>query len=117
MAKRKIRVNELLKREVSDLLHTRYRSDAVYITITGVDVSPDLRTGVVLYSVLGDDNRKLEARAFLASVQDEIARELPRRVILKYFPKLTYQYDESLEQGHRVLELLDELDDPHPSTE
>jgi len=112
MAKRKIRVNELIKREVSELLHTRYRSDSVYITITGVDVSPDLRTGVVLYSVLGDDNRKEEASAFLRRVQDEIARALPRRIILKYFPKLTYYYDESLEQGHRVLDLLDELEDP-----
>ena len=42
MAKRKIRVNELLKREVSDFLHTRYRSEAVYITVTGVDVAPPL---------------------------------------------------------------------------
>ena len=117
MAKRKIRVNELLKREISDLLHTRYRSDAVYTTITGVDVSPDLRTGIVLYSVLGDENRKIEARQFLARIQDEIARELPRRVILKYFPKLTYKYDDSLEQGHRVIELLDELNEKTESIE
>lgn len=111
MAKRKIRVNELLKREVSDFLHTRYRSEAVYITVTGVDVSPDLRNGTVYYSVLGDANRKLEAEEFLQDVKDEIARELPRRVVLKYFPRLTYNYDDSLEQGYRVLEILDHLDE------
>jgi ribosome-binding factor A len=111
MAKRKIRVDELLKREVSEFLHTRYRSEAVYITIVGVDVSPDLRVGTVRYSVLGDDKRKLEAEGFLRRVQDEIARALPRRVILKYFPRLTYHYDDSLEEGHRVLELLEHLDE------
>ena len=67
MAKRKIRVNELLKREISDLLHTRYRSCGIH-NHYGVDVSPDLRTGIVLYSVLGDENRKIE-RQFLARIQ------------------------------------------------
>lgn len=111
MAKRKIRVNELLKREISDILHTRYRSESVYITITDVDISPDLRAGCVFYSVLGDENRKRQCGAFLHSIQDEIARELPRRVILKYFPKLSYAYDDSLEKGHRVLELMESLDE------
>jgi ribosome-binding factor A len=110
MAKRKIRVNELLKREISDILHTRYRSEAVYITVTDVDISPDLRAGCVFYSVIGDANRKHECERFLASVWGEIARELPRRVILKYFPKLTYAYDDSLEKGHRVIELMESLD-------
>lgn len=111
MAKRKIRVDELLKREISDILHTRYRTEAVYITITDVDISPDLRAGCVFYSVLGDDNRKLECEQFIRSIQDEIARELPRRVILKYFPRLTYAYDDSLEKGHRVIELMESLDE------
>ncbi len=111
MAKRKIRVNELLKREISDILHTRYRAESVYITITDVDISPDLRAGCVFYSVLGDENRKLECEGFLRSIQDEIAREIPRRVILKYFPKLTYAYDDSLEKGHRVIELMESLDE------
>ena len=60
---------------------------------------------------------KSEARQFLGRIQDEIARELPRRVILKYFPKLTYKYDDSLEQGHRVIELLDELNEKTESIE
>ena len=111
MAKRKIRVNELLKREISDILHTRYRTESVYITITDVDISPDLRAGCVFYSVLGDDNRKLECEEFLRSIQDVIARELPRRVILKYFPKLTYTYDDSLEKGHKVIELMESMDE------
>jgi len=110
MGKRKIRVNELIKREISEILHTRFRSDATYITITDVDVSPDLRNGSVYYSVLGDENRKLEVKEFLRSVREEIARELPRRVVLKYFPKLTYRLDESMEKGHRVLEILNALE-------
>ena len=111
MAKRKIRVDELLKREISDILHTRYRSEAVYITITDVDISPDLRAGCVYYSVIGDENRKMECEDFLASIWHEVTRELPKRIILKYFPKLTYAYDDSLEKGHRIVELIESLDE------
>jgi ribosome-binding factor A len=78
-----------------------------------VDISPDLRAGCVFYSILGDENRKLECEEFLRSIKDEIARELPRRVILKYFPKLTYAYDDSLEKGHRVIELMESLDEEY----
>ena len=53
MSNRTLRINELVQREISAYLHTRYQSEAVRITITSVRVSPDLHEGRVFYSVLG----------------------------------------------------------------
>ena len=55
MSKRISRVNELLQRELSEQLRLRYRSQAVKITISEVETSPDLRNATIYYSVLGDD--------------------------------------------------------------
>jgi ribosome-binding factor A len=55
MGNRNLRVSELIKREISDILHTHMRAEAVMITITGVDVSPDHRNAEVFFSVLGDE--------------------------------------------------------------
>ena len=49
MSTRTLRVNELLQRELSDILRKQYQEEAVAITITGVQVSPDLHEGRVLW--------------------------------------------------------------------
>ena len=53
MSARTIRVNALLRREISEVLHRDYRDEAVRITISEVRVSPDLRNADVFYAVLG----------------------------------------------------------------
>jgi len=106
-----VRVNELVKREISDILHTRYRSEAVYITITGVEVAPDLRNARVYYSVIGDEARLEEARVWLDKNRNEIRHYLGKRIVLKFLPHLTFHNDPSIERGMSVIELLDELDD------
>ena len=111
MSQRNIRVNELLKREISDILHTRYRSEAVYITVTGVEVASDLRRARVFFSVLGDTNRVRESQTWLDENRSEIRRFLGKRVVLKYLPHLTFHNDPSIERGVNLIHLLDELED------
>ena len=53
MGERKIRVGELVKREISRIIHERWRSESVKITLTEADVSPDLKRARIYYSVLG----------------------------------------------------------------
>ena len=55
MSNRTVRVNELVQREISDILRKHYQSEAVTITISEVRVSPDLRDARVFVSVVGDD--------------------------------------------------------------
>lgn len=110
MAKRKIRVDELLKREISLIIHTDYRAEAVRVTITEVDVAPDLRRATVFYSVIGGGNEVEEAIAFFRRKASDIRRKVASRVVLKYLPFFDFRYDPSLERGAHLINTLDELD-------
>ncbi len=115
MAKRKLRVDELLKREISQILHTDYRSEAVYTTISEVDVSPDLRQARVFYSVLGGPEKEKDAERLFRTHASEIRRKVGKAVILKYLPFFEFIRDNSLERGFDVIGLIDELEnEPEP---
>jgi ribosome-binding factor A len=109
MGQRIVRVNELVKREISDVLHTRFQTEAVYITITEVEVSPDLRHSRVYYSVLGKVDERQRAERFLSSHAPEIRRQIGKRIILKYLPALEFISDHSIERGTRLNAILDDL--------
>ena len=110
MSQRTVRVNELILREVSDILHTDYQAETVAITVSDVDIAPDLRSGRVYYSVLGGGNNRLEAEEFFEACGETIRRKVGRRVVLKYLPHLKYIYDDSFARGARTLSIIDELD-------
>ena len=69
MSQRQIRVGELIKRELSQLLHRYWKSESVTITLTGVDISPDLKQARVFYSVFGGREVAAKAGKFLMSVR------------------------------------------------
>ncbi len=117
MSQRTIRVNELMKREVSELLHTRFRGEAVLITILDVSTSPDLRNARVYYSVLGKEDAVSAARRFFRTRSGEIRSHVAKKVILKYFPILEFVYDPSIQRGMEVTRILDELEIPEESAE
>lgn len=109
MSNRTIRVNELVQRELSDILHRHYQSEAVAITITDVKVSPDLHDARVYISVLGDADTAENKLRWLRTCAVEIRQELARRIVLKFLPKFEYVLDASVVRGERVAKLIDEL--------
>ena len=109
MSNRTLRVNELLQRELSDILRKRYQSDAVTITITEVRVAPDLRDARVFVSVVGEAETTEQKMRWLRSRAPEIRAEISRRIVLKYLPKFQYVLDKSVVSSTRLLGLLDEL--------
>ena len=112
MSNRTIRVNELLQREISDILRKRYQSEAVAVTITEVRVSPDLRDARVFVSVVGDETFAEQKLRWLRSKASAIREEVSRRIVLKYLPKFEYILDHSAIRGARLLQVLDEIDHP-----
>ena len=110
MGERKIRVGELVKRGLSAIIHGRWRSEAVAITITEADVSPDLKRARIYYSTIGGREVAAKAGKFLMSKRNELRKMLGKNVVLKYTPEIEFVYDLSIERGMRVLEALDELD-------
>ncbi|PTY02503.1 30S ribosome-binding factor RbfA [Opitutaceae bacterium EW11] len=109
MSNRTLRVNELIQRELSDILRKKYQSEALALTITAVDVAPDLRDGRVYVSVMGDATVAAQKLKWLRANSQDIRFELGRRIVLKYMPQFVYKLDESTVKGNRVLQLLDEL--------
>lgn len=114
MSNRTVRVNELVQREISDILRKRHQVEAVAITITEVRVSPDLRDARVFVSVVGDDEFAEKKLKWLRAKASEIREEVGRRIVLKYLPKFEYLLDKSAIRGARILQVLDEIE--HPRT-
>lgn len=110
MSKRMIRVNELLRRELSEQLRQRYRSAAAAITISEVDTSPDLRRASIYYSVLGEETALLEAEQLFRRISKDLRQQVARRVTLKYMPAFEFIHDPSMERGAHILGLLDDLE-------
>ncbi|OIO58714.1 MAG: ribosome-binding factor A [Verrucomicrobia bacterium CG_4_10_14_3_um_filter_43_23] len=111
MGQRIVRVNELLKREISQQLHTLFRQEATYITITKVETSPDLRAARVFFSVLGDAKNKKECTQFLIKMSGLLRKEVYRYVTLKYSPKFEFVYDDSIEKEVTLMNEIDKLSD------
>ncbi len=104
------RVNEVIKRALSEIISRELTFRAALVTVQAVDTSPDLRSAHVFVSAIGE---KSEARAAIEKLENhrvELQYMLSRRVILKYTPHLYFKLDESVARGIRVMELLEEID-------
>jgi ribosome-binding factor A len=114
MSNRLLRVNELLQREISAHLHQRHASESVAITITGVEITGDLREAKVFYSVLGDEAGAASAGKWLMRKRGEIRETLAKHVILRHVPLLTFVHDNHAPRTLRVETLLGEIDREMP---
>ena len=110
MSNRNVRVSELLKREVSDVLHTRFQRESIGITITRVDVSPDHKNAIVYYSVLSKENDQYNAQRFLKGLAGKLRHEVGKRIVLKNMPALSFAYDATIEYEAHINQLMDSLE-------
>jgi ribosome-binding factor A len=116
MSNRTIRINELLQREISDILRRRYQSEAVAMTITEVRVAPDLRDARVFVSIVGDEDFVTQKLRWIRRTAPAIRHEVSLHVVLKFLPKFEYILDRSSVRSTRVLQMLDDLG-PAPAAE
>ena len=114
MSNRTIRVNELIQRELGDILHRRYQSETVAITITEVRVAPDLRDARLFVSVIGDEEVVKQKLRWLKDHLHDLRIELGQRITLKYMPRFTIALDKSTGRANRILQVLDEIGVPEP---
>ena len=109
MAKHRLeRINELLKREMGDLLRRELHFDAQLVTVQHVDVTPDLKNAHVYMSVIGTEKQR-KGVMLLRTRCPHLQFLLSRRVIMKYTPHLHFKLDEGIERGTRIINLMDEL--------
>ena len=118
--KRLVRINELIKQEVAEALF-RIMNDREFdlsaVSVTRVITSSDLRTARVLISIR---DHVPQREAIIRQIQHHsaaIQSRVSKNVIIKYTPKLTFELDESVEQGDRVLQIISELEIPAAAPE
>ena len=107
VSRRQRQVAELIHMEISTLVQTRARDPRLSaVTITGAEVTPDLKEAQVFFSVLGDQREKAEALQGLQSAAGFLRRELGNLLSLRVTPTLTFRLDESVERGIQIDTLL-----------
>ncbi|MFO8081284.1 MAG: 30S ribosome-binding factor RbfA [Armatimonadota bacterium] len=92
-------IGRIIDREIDDPL-------IGFVTITGVDISPDLRHARVYYSVLGDDEQKRESGRGVRRAAKYIRGLIAERMDLRYTPTLRFELDETAEKAQRIEDLL-----------
>lgn len=115
-SRRSQRVADLVRAELSRLVLTEAHDPELRrVTITDVEMPPDLKSARVFFSCLGGDDEREKASDALRRAAGYLRREVGQRCRLRYAPELHFVADLSLERGARIEELLHEVlppDDP-----
>jgi ribosome-binding factor A len=105
------RVNEAVREVVSTAIAGGLKDPRIgFVTVTAVDTSSDLRHAKVYVSVLGDEQRRTDTLAGLASSRGYLQARMAEELRLKNTPQLAFHYDDTPERGARITELLREGD-------
>jgi len=101
------KLGDQIQREVSDLLQRELRDPRVgMITVTSVDVSPDLSHAKVFFTLFEKD-KLADTLAGLKRASGYLRSQLARRIKMYTTPELRFEYDESVERGDRLSRLID----------
>lgn len=104
------RVDEAVRAVLSDAITQDLKDPRVgFVTVTAVRTSSDLRHARVYVSVLGDDATRAECLAGLRSATGYLQRLVAREVRMKYTPEIVFAYDDSIDRGMRITEILRDL--------
>jgi len=108
------RLNVLLRQELADLIRSELRDPrlADIISITRVDVSPELQNANIYTSVLGDDEAKGATMKALAAAAPFLRRHLTERITIRRTPVLHFILDQTIEEAAHILELMRQMPEP-----
>ena len=113
--KRTNRVGHLIQMELSNLVLHRVKDPRLgFVTITHVDVTPDLRSACAFYSVLGDEKAKQNTQIALEKAAGFLQREIGSALHLRNTPRLIFKLDESLQKGLEIDRILYDLKKSDP---
>jgi len=109
MAHRIERVNTLIRQEISELLQRQVKDPRLgnFVAITDVSTSHDLKYAKVFVSCVGVEQEKEKILEALASASGFLRNELAKRLRLRHIPELSFKWDDSIERGAHLLELID----------
>lgn len=111
MAHRIERVNSLIRQEISELLQRQVKDPRLgdFVAVTEVTTSTDLKHARVFVCQMGGEMEKQKVLSGLASASGFFRTELAKRLKLRHVPELHFHWDDSIEHGDRILQLIDQL--------
>ena len=108
--KRAVRVGELLKEEISQIVLREMKDPRIgFVSVTDVEVSGDLRHAKVFISVYGSDQEKKETLEGLQQAQGFVRKLVGERVKIHHTPEIIFRYDDSIENGVHISEIIKDL--------
>ena len=108
---RQEKLGELIAAELSELLRTRVKDPRVgFASITHVEVSGDLRHAKVFVSVMGSPEERDATMQGLKNATGFLRHELATRLVLRYMPEIVFKLDKSIEEGSRILDLIQKVE-------
>ena len=118
MASRRIaRLNDQIRADLAELIAREMKDPRVsgLISVTGVDIAPDLSTAKVYISVLGTPEDRKHALTALRNASGFLRTQLASRLTIRRAPELHFMADTSIERGERIMELLREVESEQPA--
>jgi ribosome-binding factor A len=109
--KRSQRVSDLLREEIADIAIHRLKDPRIgFITVTGVDVTEDIKIAKVYVSVFRDEDKETTLD-ILNSAKSFIRSELSKRLRMKTIPSIEFRLDTSIEYGDKIEKLLKKIEE------
>jgi ribosome-binding factor A len=107
---RKEKVQDAIQKVVSSILANELKDPRLgFVTITGVEISPDLRYAKIFYSVLGKEQDHKKSKKALDSALKFIRKLVAERIQLRFAPEIVFNEDKSSEYSSKIQEVLDEI--------
>jgi ribosome-binding factor A len=107
--KRSQRVSDLIREEVADIIMYKIKDPRLgFVTVTGVEMTADLKTARIFVSVLKEEDRQLSLEILDAS-RPFIRSILTRRLKMKFIPAIEFRFDTSIDYGFKIDRLLKDI--------
>jgi ribosome-binding factor A len=109
MSRRTERLGEEIREEVAKMIGRELKDPRIgFVTVTRVDLGPDMRNARIHVGVLGDLAQRDKTLAGLKQASGFLRRAVGQRLRLRHAPELSFHYDEGLDAAERVARLLSE---------
>lgn len=110
MSSRQDKVKSQIEKEVSSIINNEIKDPRMgFVTITGVEISPDLRYAKIFFSVLGKAKEHARTKQALDSASGFIRKLVAQRIQLRFAPELVFKEDRSGEYSAKIEEILNEI--------
>lgn len=110
MSTRQEKLKGLLKEEISDILRRELKDPRLgFVTVTDAEISPDLSHARVFVTVMGSQEERETNMAVLKKAERFVRRAFGKRVKMKVLPEIEFQFDDSVDRGIRMFELLEQI--------